>query len=78
MELHRWFGVAASGILLGVAVCWCIERSTQVKWSFQEEDAQAISRAQVERSAARAPFVPSTGTTVSGGLWFLCRPPRGR
>ena len=34
LELHRWFGVAASGILLGVAVCWCIERSSQVKWSF--------------------------------------------
>lgn len=34
LELHRWFGVAASGILLGVVVCWCIQRSSQVKWSF--------------------------------------------
>ncbi|MDG2199554.1 MAG: hypothetical protein P8K80_00015 [Phycisphaerales bacterium] len=34
LELHRWFGVAAAGVLVAVVVCWCIERSSKSNWSF--------------------------------------------
>ena len=35
LELHRWFGVGAGGVLLAVTVCWLIERASQARWSFQ-------------------------------------------
>ena len=35
LELHRWFGVAAGGVLLCVTACWLIERASQARWSFQ-------------------------------------------
>ena len=35
LELHRWFGVAASGVLLVVLVFWIIQRVSQSNWSFQ-------------------------------------------
>jgi len=34
LELHRWFGVASAGVLVGVVACWCIERSKRSNWSF--------------------------------------------
>jgi uncharacterized membrane protein len=35
LELHRWFGVAASGVLVAVVICWIIERVSHSNWSFQ-------------------------------------------
>ena len=35
LELHRWFGVAATGVLLGVVLCWIIQRISHSNWSFQ-------------------------------------------
>ena len=35
LELHRWFGVATTGILIWVVISWCIERASRTNWSFQ-------------------------------------------
>ncbi len=35
LELHRWFGVATTAILIWVVFSWCIERASRSNWSFQ-------------------------------------------
>ncbi|MEE3001558.1 MAG: c-type cytochrome domain-containing protein [Planctomycetota bacterium] len=35
LELHRWFGVATTAILIWVVISWCIERASRSNWSFQ-------------------------------------------
>ncbi len=35
LELHRWFGVAATAVLLAVVLCWIIQRISHSNWSYQ-------------------------------------------